>query len=61
MPEEFLCKDKFGKDVYWDPNKFCEMGFCGDCKLEKGKCPNKYISKEDGDAWYCIWFQPKKK
>jgi len=58
MSEEFLCKDKFGEDVYWDPDKFSETGLCKSCKLERGKCPNEYINEETGDAYYCIWFKP---
>ncbi|GAH82502.1 unnamed protein product [marine sediment metagenome] len=61
MPEEFLCKDKFGGDVYWNSDEFCETGVCVDCEFEKGKCPNKYIDEEDGDALYCVWYQSKKK
>lgn len=59
MSEQFLCKEKFGRDIYWDPDGFCETGLCKSCEFKKGKCPNKYITKEDGDAWYCIWYKSK--
>lgn len=62
MSEEFLCKEKFGKDVYWDPAKFADTiaGLCRNCESERGKCPNTYIDKDTGDALYCMWYQPKK-
>lgn len=60
---EFFCKEKFGKDVYWNPDKLADtiVGLCKSCKLERGKCPNTYIGKDTGDALYCIWYQQKKK
>lgn len=33
---------------------------CERCQHEKGNCPNKDIKADDGDVWYCIYFEPKK-
>ena len=57
--KKFLCKDVFGEDIYWDPSGFDSKGLCRRCKFTKGKCPNKYITKDDGPALYCEWYQKK--
>ncbi len=58
--KEVLCKDLFGEDISWDPSEFDGEGLCERCKFTKGKCPNKYIGKDDGSALYCMWYQSKK-
>lgn len=60
MDEELLGKDKDGRDIYWNPDKFCETGLCNHCKYERGKCPNEYCDETTSDPFICDWFEPNK-
>lgn len=55
--KKFLCKDVLGKNIYWDPSGFARGETCKQCKFTQGECPNKYITKDDGPALYCEWYQ----